>query len=270
MMPAGRARGVDIRPFPARRRLVTGVLRAGRRTPVMHGLVQVDVTDAERLLHREKPPLSFTAFVIACVGRAVAAHREVQAYRDWRGRLVTARHVDIGTMVEVSTPDGPFPTAHLIRDADLRGVADISTEIRAVQENPATSPGSRLFERYGPLIAHVPGLMRLFYLLLRRSPRMRELSGNVGVSAVGMFGDGGGFGIPGPGIMGLMVVIGGVSERAVVVDGRLTARRVLDLTITVDHDTVDGAPAARFVACLRRLIEEPGSPALWPGRAASP
>jgi hypothetical protein len=147
--------------------------------------------------------------------------------------------------------------AHLIRDADVRDVADISAEIRAVQGNPTGSRSSRLFERYGLLVARVPGLMRLFYFLLSRSRRMRELSGNVGVSAIGMFGDGGGFGIPGPGIMGLMVVLGGMSERASVIDGQVRVRRVLDLTVSFDHDVVDGAPAARFVACLRRLIEVP-------------
>jgi len=31
---------------------------------------------------------------------------------------------------------------------------------------------------------------------------------------------------------------------------------VLDLTVTVDHRVVDGAPATRFGADLRRLLEE--------------
>jgi pyruvate/2-oxoglutarate dehydrogenase complex dihydrolipoamide acyltransferase (E2) component len=35
----------------------------------------------------------------------------------------------------------------------------------------------------------------------------------------------------------------------------LVTREVLDLTISVDHDIVDGAPAARFVRRLREAIE---------------
>lgn len=252
-------RGVEIRPFPPHRRLVTGVLRAGRRSPVMHGLIQADVTDALRLLHTTTPPLSFTGFVIACVARAAAAHPGVHAYRDWRGRLVEARQVDVGTMIEMSTGDGPFPLAHLVRDADVRDVADISAEIRAVQRNPLESRSGRLLDRYGPVAARIPGLARLFYLMLRRSPRMRAVCGTVGVSAVGMFGAGGGHGIPTPGILSVMVVLGGISERAVVINGRVCPRRILDLTVTIDHAVVDGAPAARFVACLRQLIEHPSS-----------
>lgn len=40
-----------------------------------------------------------------------------------------------------------------------------------------------------------------------------------------------------------------------VVDGRLEARKVLELTVSIDHNVVDGAPAARLGAELRRLIE---------------
>jgi pyruvate/2-oxoglutarate dehydrogenase complex dihydrolipoamide acyltransferase (E2) component len=53
---------------------------------------------------------------------------------------------------------------------------------------------------------------------------MREICGTVAVTAVGMFGAGGGY-------------------------------RILDLTLSFHHDIVDGAPAARFVADLRRMLE---------------
>jgi len=33
-------------------------------------------------------------------------------------------------------------------------------------------------------------------------------------------------------------------------------REVLSVTISVDHDIVDGAPAARFVAHFRQLMED--------------
>jgi pyruvate/2-oxoglutarate dehydrogenase complex dihydrolipoamide acyltransferase (E2) component len=37
----------------------------------------------------------------------------------------------------------------------------------------------------------------------------------------------------------------------------MVPREILDLTVTVDHNVVDGAPAARFIADLRRFIENP-------------
>jgi pyruvate/2-oxoglutarate dehydrogenase complex dihydrolipoamide acyltransferase (E2) component len=41
-----------------------------------------------------------------------------------------------------------------------------------------------------------------------------------------------------------------------VVDGRIEIRQVLDLTISFDHDIVDGADAARFTNTLKGLIEK--------------
>jgi hypothetical protein len=102
-----RERGVTVRPFPSSRRLVTAAVRAGRRIVPMHGLFDVDITTARRLLAAYDPPLSLTAFVIASRGRAAAAHPQVHAYRDWRGRLVEHRHVDVQTLIEVPTSQGP-------------------------------------------------------------------------------------------------------------------------------------------------------------------
>jgi hypothetical protein len=74
-----------VRPFPSSRRLVTAAVRAGRRIVPMHGLFDVDITEASRLLNQVQPSLSLTAFVIASVARAAAAHPQVHAYRDWLG-----------------------------------------------------------------------------------------------------------------------------------------------------------------------------------------
>jgi pyruvate/2-oxoglutarate dehydrogenase complex dihydrolipoamide acyltransferase (E2) component len=46
-----------------------------------------------------------------------------------------------------------------------------------------------------------------------------------------------------------------MSQRPRVIDGQVTARDVLDLTIAIDHNVVDGAPAARFAAEFRELLE---------------
>ena len=37
--------------------------------------------------------------------------------------------------------------------------------------------------------------------------------------------------------------------------GEILIREYLDMTVSIDHDVVDGAPAARFVQSLRTLLE---------------
>jgi 2-oxoacid dehydrogenases acyltransferase (catalytic domain) len=53
---------------------------------------------------------------------------------------------------------------------------------------------------------------------------------------------------------GILIVVGGIAKRPVVVEGRLEEREHLCLTVSFDHDIVDGAPAARFTSrCLELL-----------------
>jgi pyruvate/2-oxoglutarate dehydrogenase complex dihydrolipoamide acyltransferase (E2) component len=78
--------------------------------------------------------------------------------------------------------------------------------------------------------------------------------GTVVLTAVGMFGQGGGWGIP-TSIYTLGVTLGGIAEKPGVVDGRIEVREYLSLTLAFDHDIVDGAPAARFTQRLKELIE---------------
>ena len=254
-MASGRPRRVEIQPFPSNRRLVTAAMRAGRRMAPMYGLVDVDVTTANRLLAAHDPPSSLTAFVVASVARAAAAHPDVHAYRNWRGRLVTHRHVDVTTIVEISTPQGMFGLPHVLRDADVRGVPDITAELHRVKREPASSGSGRWLDRAAPVATHIPGTVRAMYAVMSRSVAVRQRVGTVAVTAVGMFAGGGGFGLTPMTMMSLEVVVGGMTQRPRVVDGRIEARDVLDLTIAIDHNVVDGAPATRFAAKLREIME---------------
>lgn len=220
----------------------------------MRGLIELDVTEAREILAAD-PSLSFSAFVVASVARAAAAHPEVHAYRDWRGRLVRHRYVDVATIVEVPTATGTFPLAHVLEDADTRRVDDLTAELRAVKADPSRSGAGRWLDRAAPALARVPGVVPAMYAVMGRSVTARRRTGTVEVSAVGMFAGGGGFAIAPMAIASLQVVVGGTSRRPWSLGHRVELRDVLQLTVTIDHDIVDGAPAARFGAALRQLIE---------------
>jgi pyruvate/2-oxoglutarate dehydrogenase complex dihydrolipoamide acyltransferase (E2) component len=221
----------------------------------MIGLLQVDLTAARRTLAETDPPLSLTAYVVACVGRAAASHPHVHAYRDWRGRLVEHHHVDVQVLIEVPTDQGPFGLVHVIRDADIRSVAEISVEIRAVKAHPSSTGNGRLLDTLAPTLGRVPGLYRAMYAVMSRSHRVHDAIGTVQVTALGMFAAGGGFAIAPPTLASLAIVVGGISTSPVEVDGHIEMVELLDLTVSIDHNVVDGAPATRFGADLRRIMQ---------------
>jgi pyruvate dehydrogenase E2 component (dihydrolipoamide acetyltransferase) len=55
-----------------------------------------------------------------------------------------------------------------------------------------------------------------------------------------------------------ILAVGAIEERAVVVDGDLQIRPRMDMTLTVDHRSVDGATASEFLATVKSFLEEPG------------
>jgi pyruvate/2-oxoglutarate dehydrogenase complex dihydrolipoamide acyltransferase (E2) component len=95
--------------------------------------------------------------------------------------------------------------------------------------------------------------MLAWRFLLGNPEWFKRFGGTVGISSVGMFGPAGGWGIPiAPPT--LMITVGGIATKPRYVDGELQARELLDLTISVDHEVVDGAPAARFARRLAELV----------------
>jgi pyruvate/2-oxoglutarate dehydrogenase complex dihydrolipoamide acyltransferase (E2) component len=243
-------------PFPRIRNLMMDGGRIGVRRHTVHGLLEIDVTLAHRVIreHKERTgeTLSFTAFVIACLGRAVDMNKHMHAYRNWRNQLVIFDEVDVNTLFEVQVDGRPLIRPHIIRAANRKTFREIYEEVRAFQAGHAESKESNFIQWFVLL----PGFIRRFLLrvLAKNPPLLKEYAGTVLVTGIGMFGTGGGWGIPVPNHT-LQITLGGIAEKPGVVDGRIEIREYLSVTISIDHDIVDGAPAARFTQRLKELIE---------------
>ncbi len=55
-----------------------------------------------------------------------------------------------------------------------------------------------------------------------------------------------------------ILAVGAIEERAVARDGDLVARPVMEMTLTCDHRSVDGATASEFLRTVKQFLEEPG------------
>jgi pyruvate dehydrogenase E2 component (dihydrolipoyllysine-residue acetyltransferase) len=55
-----------------------------------------------------------------------------------------------------------------------------------------------------------------------------------------------------------ILAVGAIEERAVVVDGDLEIQPRMNMTLTIDHRSVDGATASEFLATVKSFLEEPG------------
>jgi pyruvate/2-oxoglutarate dehydrogenase complex dihydrolipoamide acyltransferase (E2) component len=240
------------------RRLVMDAGWMARRRHMMHGFLEMDVTIARQVLQEYKARtgerISFTAFFLACLGEAVEQDKRVHACRNWRNQLIIFDDVDVLLSIEIDVGQEKFPLVHTMRAVNRRTVRSIHDEIRAIQANPASSAAAR-----GSLMRWLyllPGVVRhtLYRFVLRSPKHWKQTAGTVGFTSVGMFGRSGGWGLGMPN-HSLAVTLGGIAHKPGVVDGRIEVRQYLSVTLSFDHDIVDGAPAARFARRFTELIE---------------
>ena len=248
--------GYRIQQFPRQRAVVIDSGYLGARRHISYALIEIDVTHPRRVMDAWEAArgekLSFTAYLLACLSSALQAFPEVQAYRDWRGRLVLFDDVDIVTLIEPQA--GKVAIPHIMRAVNNRTVDDLTAEIRQVQAQPASSAQSHGLARLG-VYAPRPARM-LSYWALRKNPlRMKELAGTAVLTSVGMFGQGGGWGVSFLPMHTFGMLVGGITERLALDNDKLVRHEMLCVTLSFDHDIVDGAPAARFTNFLRQQIE---------------
>lgn len=247
-------------PYPKYRRFAAAANWSVRHKPMIHGLLEVDVSRARTLLREHKAKtgqtLSFTAFLATCLARAVEEDKAVQAFRQGSKRLILFEDVDITTRIEREVDGQKYVIPYIIRAAQHKSFREIHDEIRAAQMSDGREVLAqfRLFSFLPPILYHL--FVWAFTVLGKRHPhRWKKAMGTVGITSVGMFGDGAGWGIPASSPTALMMTVGGIGNKQVIVDGKVVTREYLSLTISVDHDLVDGAPAARFTQRLKELIE---------------
>ena len=248
--------GVAVLPYPRARLLMADGGHMGLQKHTVHGLVEFDITQARETIRQHKAQtgeaLSFSAFFLACLGKAIDSNRQMHAYRNWRNQLIVFDEVDVNMLFEVEVDGKKTIRPHILRRVNKRSVREIHEEIRAFQNQHESSQESKFIDWF----VRLPGFIRRLFLwgLFKNPYYLKEYYGTVLVSSLGMFGIGSGWGIPVPN-HSLQLTLGGIGEKPGVVDHRIEVRKYLSVTVSFDRDIVDGAPAARFMQRLKNLIE---------------
>ncbi len=251
----------QVLPYPKSRRFLEAAMRSTHHKPMIHGLLEVDVTDARASLRdyqtRTGEPLSFTAFIIVCLAKAVDENKAVHALRWGSSRVILFADVDVLTWLERDVGGQQIILPYIFRSANHKTVDQIHREIRTAQVqdlSKAVDGGAKVLQLLPAWL--YPAYFWLSTRIGRRYPRQWKKNwGTVTVSAVGMFGKGAGWGVP-PSTPSLCwITLGGIGQKRLDVNGQMRVREYLSLTVSFDHNMIDGAPAARFTERLKQLIE---------------
>ena len=210
------------------KRLVTSI------GPVPHFFLTVDVdmtrTVAARksinaLLEAEGRKVSINDIIIRATAAALRRHPECNAA--WQDGFIRRYHrVHIG--VAVAIEDGLITP--VVRDAHLKGVAQIGGEVREMA-------GRAREKKLAP---------------------DEYMGATFSISNLGMMGIQEFTAVINPPEAGILAV-GALEERPVAVDGQVVVQPRMRITMSCDHRVIDGALGARFLATLRGMLEEPAA-----------
>jgi 2-oxoisovalerate dehydrogenase E2 component (dihydrolipoyl transacylase) len=224
----------EIKVIGVRRVIATRMTDAKRNIPHFAYVEEVDVTELESLrqhLNARLPAgaqsLTFLPFIGAALARVLVDFPQCNAHYDAE-RNVLIRHHGVHLGIATQTPDGL--KVPVVRHAEARTLWDLADEIRRVSDAARTGRATR-----------------------------EDLAGStITITSLGKLG-----GIVSTPIINApeMAVIGvnKAVDRAVVANGAVTVRRIMNLSSSFDHRYVDGYDAAAMIQALKDLLEHPAT-----------
>jgi pyruvate/2-oxoglutarate dehydrogenase complex dihydrolipoamide acyltransferase (E2) component len=245
-------KGIKITPLSFNRRAVIASASVTKKKNTIHSLTEVDITLPRKYMkdHFEKTgqKLSLTAYLVTCLSRVVKDHPYVNSFN--RGRKqIFLDDVTVSVLIERELDGEKFPEPIGIKSASEKTCLQISQEIRGAKIQNSGRLGSLTGQTWINLI---PGfLLKLFVRIADKNINMAKKYGKVAVTSVGMFSQNPVWFIP-HGTATVLMTVGSINHKVVEIDQKFMTREYLCLTVSFDHNIVDGAPASRFT---NQLIE---------------
>jgi len=218
----------------------------------IHAFTEVDISEPRRLIkeHFDKTgeKLSLTAYIVTCLAQVVKEHPQLNSFIK-RRRLIILDDVTVSVLVEREINGEKVPEPLGIKQAQIKTFRQIHNEIREAKEIQSDKLGSFTNLTWIRFIPNV--FLKSFIRMADKNINMAQRYGKVAVTSVGMFSKEAVWFIP-HGSATVLITVGSISNKVIESEGRFISREHLCLTVSFDHNIVDGAPASRF---MNQLIE---------------
>jgi 2-oxoisovalerate dehydrogenase E2 component (dihydrolipoyl transacylase) len=229
-----RAGTEEVKIIGLRRVIAERLTESAKSIPQYSYVEECDLTRLEALRRHlndrrpaSAPPLTFLPFIVAALARVLDRFPQCNAlYDNARGVLVKHKAVHVG--IATQTPQGL--KVPVVRNAESRALHDLAAEIRRVSEAARNN----------------------------KSPREELTGSTITITSLGKLG-----GIASTPMINMpevsIIGINKAIERAVVVDGQVVVRLMMNLSSSFDHRFVDGFDAASMIQALKDLLEQPAT-----------
>ncbi|MBL8965577.1 MAG: 2-oxo acid dehydrogenase subunit E2 [Spirochaetaceae bacterium] len=223
-------------------------------------ILEFDITSLRKTLRERRVAGcggSLFSFLLKAIATCLAEMPDFNSIIDYRNTTAFGE-VDLNIPIEVERGGRLVTKQYIVRGADRKSAAEIASEIHAAKTGDDDESGYVFSSFLQALLTAIPRRASVFLMrsLLRNHAKVKELSGTVFVTSVSMFSNVPGYVIPyigGP--KAVSFALGSAVKKPVVRRDAVEIREMLNMTVVFNHDIVDGAPAARFINRLRKIVE---------------
>lgn len=248
--------------IPRSRIATFDVFAIGMERHHVTAMLEFDVTGVRnqlQKLRREGTNISFNGWLIKSIADVLHKHREAAAYRSGEKRLVLFDDINISVVVEKTVGTARLPIPLVIVRANGKSAEQITMEIEKAKQSEITEDDIVLNKKTAfseRLYYHLPGSLRrsVWRYLLRHPQLAYSKMGNVAITSVGVAGKINGWFIH-RSVHPVSFGIGSVLKKPAVCGDEIKIREVLNMTILIDHDVIDGAQMVRLLNELNTIIE---------------
>jgi len=254
-----------VKKIPKTHKLILDMFDLSLQRHHIHVIAQLDVDLVLKLLghskeiHGEK--ISLTGYLIYIFSRAIEKYNDSHAIRVGLKKYIF-NDIDVHTIIEREAKNGEKePTSYIIRQANHKSVLEIHNEIRMAQKqriDGLVEHGTRR-QKLQKLFSSFPKFLRkrIFKRMLKKPRMMKKNIGTVCVTAVGMLAkDIRTIGMPIPvQPWPIQFSLGCLDKRLRKENRQIVEREFLNVTITLDHDVIQGGTITRFLNEIYQMVE---------------
>lgn len=255
----------SIEVFPSSRIATIDIGAVSRTKHHIRALIELDVTEGRKMIaekKKQKCNISFNSWIIKCISKTVEEFKDIHGIRKGKRKIVIFDDIDISIMIEREIEGVKVPLPYVIRKTNEKSISDIYSEIKAGQSQAINDEGNYVLgekknEYLMKIYYNMPGFIRrMIWRKIIQNPFLTKKNmGTAIITSVGMMGKINGWVIP-TSVHPLSFAVGSIIKKPGVVSDRIEIREYLYMTVSVDHDVVDGAPAVRALSKLTKLVEQ--------------
>jgi pyruvate/2-oxoglutarate dehydrogenase complex dihydrolipoamide acyltransferase (E2) component len=251
-----------IHHFPKTRLATMDVCEIGKQKHHIAAFVEFDISGSREKIrkhNKENHPVSFTAWLLKVISVTVKEYEQVAAFINGRQSLIVFNDINISMVVEKELNGQKIPIPLVIEKANEKSIQSITQQISEARNEKLTKSDIVLKKKSATLeriYFSLPGFIRrLIWRRILKNPRFAfSKMGNVAVTSIGMMGKVNGWFIPAS-VHPICFGISTITKKPVVINDKIEIREIMNMTILLDHDVIDGANMARFISALSKNIE---------------